>query len=191
MMSPHLPHSNINLFIRQDGRLLSPFISVIATDDNIESVAHGLVTVATVQWKDYFDVSQVSDLIDSVILGGWKTGKMCDEKGGIEFIAIKSDMNVHPEQLVERHKLAVHTPPPFFLSGAGKEVLRQLFWSGPVSVSDVSSDAGKDELESYSLCETHVINDVVHLMLSVPGYKYALDHLIFRTGRTPPIGLSL
>lgn len=190
--------SQLNLFIKQDGRLMTPFHSATCDDDDVEMTIFSLIMVVTQHWKKYFDAAYFQDVIQTTLSKAWKQGKAVSCQSGLEFVAIKSAMGVEPVTLVDKHNLGEYTPPDLILSGAGRETLSQLFWTGPQPSSALTSNAGAVELLKFKLCMAASVNPVPMdrphaklVLLTEAGYKYAIEHMVHRSGKTPPLGLVL
>ncbi|ASU03485.1 hypothetical protein RISINGSUN_185 [Erwinia phage vB_EamM_RisingSun] len=172
--------SQLNLFVKYDGRLLNPFLSTIERPDAENQHVEHLFIGFRKSFDRLFHTDGFEKEFPDLIRRAEQSGKATLAKSHVEIIVIKSAMGINPETLVNEHNLGEYTGPKLVLSGGAIDVLHKLFWFGPQNVGDLPSKAGESELRELGYCQRMLVKnapkdrDQCVIMLTAPGLLYAI-----------------
>lgn len=172
--------SQLNLFVKYHGRLLSQFLSTIERPDAENQHVEHLFIGFRKSFDRLFNTDEFEKEFPDLIRRAEQTGKATLTKPHAEIIVIKSAMGINPETLINEHNLGEYTGPKLVLSGGATDVLHKLFWFGPQNVGDLPSKAGESELQELGYCQRMLVKnapkdrDQIVIMLTTQGLQYAI-----------------
>lgn len=170
--------SQINVFVKAHGRLMSPFLSAVERPEIKDQHIDHLFLMLEKNFNQLFYTSGLENAFHEMIKTAQDKGRSSLVKGYVELIAIKSALGADPERLVRDHNLGDHSP-NLELSGAATDVLHKLFWFGPQNIGDLPSKSGESELMALGFCRRFSVQnapkgfDDQAIMLTPSGLGYA------------------